>query len=489
MATDGISPTDADTDPGEAVASWRYDPAADEFELSDGAAEVFDVYDDAPSQSQIVAQFAVEDQQRVRSAFERAVAEQSPITVTATLGDDADRQTARIHATPLVEDGTVVALSGIAEDRSTTETLKRRVEVLRDASQELMGAENETDVAQIIAGASKNILGYVNTTIRLEDDGVLRTTVATEECLEKAGERPDYDVDEETAASRVFRTGEPEIHQDHTATEDGHDRGELMSGLYVPIGDHGVMSAGDTTVAAFDQGDLEAAELLGELGSKALTRIVSERELKAQNDQLSEFIQDTTATIEEVTATTDTVRDLASEAVEKAEDGDEAIESVAEQLADIERKVEDAATEVQELNDVVAEIDEFVDLIDDIADQTNMLALNANIEAARAGEAGQGFAVVADEVKELAEHTQEATNEIETLIDNVEQQTNQATESILDTTSYAAEGRETADTSSELLDEIVAVARETEDGVAEISSAMDQQANSIESVAATLDRW
>lgn len=64
-------------------------------------------------------------------------------------------------------------------------------------------------------------------------------------------------------------------------------------------------------------------------------------------------------------------------------------------------------------------IRQIIDTIRSIASQTNLLALNASIEAARAGEAGRGFAVVADEIRKLAEGSDEAVNQVSSIVSSI----------------------------------------------------------------------
>ncbi len=66
------------------------------------------------------------------------------------------------------------------------------------------------------------------------------------------------------------------------------------------------------------------------------------------------------------------------------------------------------------------EIDKITEMIAEISNQTNLLSLNASIEAARAGEFGSGFGVVAEEVRKLAESAHGFSENINTIIADIQ---------------------------------------------------------------------
>jgi methyl-accepting chemotaxis protein len=96
------------------------------------------------------------------------------------------------------------------------------------------------------------------------------------------------------------------------------------------------------------------------------------------------------------------------------------MEDTVKNVNGIAELIRESDANVGRLDDRSKKIGGIIQVIKEVADQTNLLALNAAIEAARAGEQGRGFAVVADEVRKLAERTSKATEEIASLIGDIQ---------------------------------------------------------------------
>jgi methyl-accepting chemotaxis protein len=122
---------------------------------------------------------------------------------------------------------------------------------------------------------------------------------------------------------------------------------------------------------------------------------------------------------------------------------------------------------VLEAVSAMKEIASRISIIEEIARQTNLLALNAAIEAARAGEHGKGFAVVAAEVRKLAERSQKAAGEINSLSNTTVKVSEKAGE-MLDR--LVPDIQKTA----ELVQEISAASREQDTGSELINKALQQ---------------
>lgn len=145
-------------------------------------------------------------------------------------------------------------------------------------------------------------------------------------------------------------------------------------------------------------------------------------------------------------------------------------------------KVADTSTVIHSLNSRSQEIGSVLDVIAGIAEQTNLLALNAAIEAARAGESGRGFAVVADEVRNLAQRTQESTQEIRRNIETLQGSSEEAVAAIESASELAHEGQARFRESDTLMTSIDTATAQLFDMSTEVASMAEQQSSVSEEV-------
>ncbi|NHN49954.1 GAF domain-containing protein [Halostella sp. JP-L12] len=275
------------------VGAWEYDAEADTLWWSEQVRRIHGLpVDDQSTLAESFDLYEPEDREAIEAAFGEAIRDGVPYDVELRLGDPTDEtRWIRTRGEPEFDGDAVVRVRGSYQDVTDLKRRKLQFESLHDASRDLMEAKTRMDVARIVTTASKHILGYVMTTVRLadEDGEMLRTFAANDQAVTEAGKRPSYRIDGETPAARTYREGEPQIFDDLNRTEDDYDRGALRSGVYVPIGDHGVLSTGDTEPNAFDEPDVEILGVLTKLAAGALTRIRSEQALQRQNERLEEF--------------------------------------------------------------------------------------------------------------------------------------------------------------------------------------------------------
>ena len=213
----------------------------------------------------------------------------------------------------------------------------------------------------------------------------------------------------------------------------------------------------------------------------------SAKGLTQQNNEIEQAataVNEMTSAVEEVARNAVSTSEASKNATASAGDGRDLVLETVSAIERMSGDVQSTATLIGNLAAESRDIGKVLDVIRGLTDQTNLLALNAAIEAARAGEAGRGFAVVADEVRALAHRTQQSTSEIERMIGSIQGGTEQAVDSMRNSTERAESTLNIAKGAGLALDTINTAIVEINERNLVIASAAEEQAQ----VAREVDR-
>ena len=189
------------------------------------------------------------------------------------------------------EDGRFTGTAGVIRDTTDRKRRERRLARLLETSRTLVGTHDREEIARVVAEETADVLGQDRSVVRLYDpDRDALVPVARGSDDPAVTDRPAYAVGE-GGPGRAFASGETlrlgrEVDTDEVrnaaeaenSPEDGAVS-DTTEAVYVPLGDHGVVTLGTTDPDGFEDATVSMAEVLASTAAVALERADREADL------------------------------------------------------------------------------------------------------------------------------------------------------------------------------------------------------------------
>jgi methyl-accepting chemotaxis protein len=210
--------------------------------------------------------------------------------------------------------------------------------------------------------------------------------------------------------------------------------------------------------------------------------------LESGTDQASGLLSQLARAVRAVAGNAKECGELSSEASQEALRGVEAVEETVSAMEEIREsfgRIEASVGGFAQMSDAIGEV---LGVIESVVDKSNLLALNAAIIASQAGEHGRAFSIVAGEVRSLADHTARSTQEIASLVKNVQSETTEAVRAVTHGSETVERGVARSREAGGVLRSIMAKSNRTEERVSEIVGATVDQTGDIQEVEGAMKR-
>jgi PAS domain S-box-containing protein len=237
-----------------------------------------------------VERFLPSDDDAALDRLDTVLNDRTPVEFTEYKFQDLHGNTRHGRGTivPVAFSGEAAAqliVSDITERKRQEKAVQRhraQITELHQIGVDIAGCESKQEVYQLMVDAAERILDFdLCVADSVEDGGLVVEATSSE--LSEYMEPP---VEEAGLAGKAYQSGESSLVNDSTDHPVANPVDDFRSVLTVPIADVGVFQAAAREVGAFDEQDLELAELLVGHASQTLVRLEQQERLREQRDQL-----------------------------------------------------------------------------------------------------------------------------------------------------------------------------------------------------------